>query len=286
MSASPITLRAAIPAGNAAPITRASAAAPPPPELARDRVAVAPHRAEAGLREAARHQSAGATGGPSPRHAQLVQALLAHVPAGDRPAATIAIPAILDAAQRTGTSDPNRLAYFLATAQTESDFGANMTEAGHSRQWFTANYAHVDGNRPGTSDGFTYRGRGYVQTTGAGRYAEMSRELHLPRVRTEVGGHASMQSALVAHPEQLTDPAIAARALVVGIMRNAYTHNPAAALDVTIPTGKPPGEVDFYHARGIVNGIVHSQAQAIARHATLYARILDGYRDSVLAASR
>lgn len=217
-----------------------------------------------------------------PRRALLVAALLERVPAADRTAAKTAIPAILDAARHAGNHDPNRLAYLLATAQTESDFGANMTEGGHSKKWFDANYGCEDGNRPGTGDGYVYRGRGYVQTTHAGRYAELSHALGLPNVTTRDHGKDVLEPALVVHPERLAQPELAARALVVGVEKNLFTHNPAAQLDATIPTGKKPGDVDFYHARGIVNGIVRDQATTIAAHATAYAQILAGYRRSVL----
>jgi hypothetical protein len=40
--------------------------------------------------------------------------------------------------------------------------------------------------------------------------------------------------------------------------------------------------VDFYHARGLVNGIVKAEAQQIAHHATTYAQILDSYRHTGL----
>jgi predicted chitinase len=222
------------------------------------------------------------------RGSPLVSALLAHVPSADRKAAQTAIPAILEAARSTGTADPNRLGYLLATAQTESDFGANMTETGHSRSWFNAEYGGADGNRPGSGDGFEYRGRGYVQTTRAGRYAELSRALHLPEVPalerdpSAVRGHAGarLEPQLVAHPERLAEPRLAAKALVIGVMRNLFTHNPAADIDKTIPTGKKPGDVDFYHARGIVNGIVHDQAVTIARHATVYARVFAAFGET------
>jgi predicted chitinase len=212
---------------------------------------------------------------------KLVTALLAKVPAADRTAARTAIPAILDAAQRAGTTDPNRIGYLLATAQTESDFGANMTESGHSKEWYNRTYGCDDGNRPGTNDGYAYRGRGYVQITHAGRYAEMSQKLGLPAVPAVDHGTVSMKPALVAHPERLTDPKLAAQALVVGVEKNLFTHNRAAALDTTIPAGRKPGDVDFYHARGIVNGIVHSQAAAIAVHATAYAEIVNRFHDTV-----
>lgn len=243
-----------------------------------------------GLRDVAQAQIAHGHGATDPRRGALVRALLARIPPADRPAARTAIPAILAAARATGNTDPNRIAYLLATAQTESNFGTNMTETGHSKQWYNANYGGDDGNRPGTDDGFAYRGRGYVQTTHAGRYAEMSRELGLADVPAVAHGKPAldgygrpkMQPALVANPDALTKPTLAARALVVGVTRNLFTHNAKAALDKTIPAGRAPGDVDFYHARAIVNGIVHTQAQTIAANATTYAQILHGYRHSVL----
>lgn len=224
------------------------------------------------------------------RRAALVVELLTRVPTADRAAAKTAIPAILEAAQKSGTTDPNRIGYLLATAQTESDFGANMTESGHSKEWFNANYGGDDGNRPGTSDGYAYRGRGYVQTTHAGRYAELSRRLGLPDVPAlergrpclDAHGKTKMQPALVAHPEKLAEPKLAARALVIGVQENLFTRNARAGLETTIPAGRKPGDVDFYHARGLVNGIVKSEAETIAHRATTYAQILDNYRHSVL----
>ena len=221
--------------------------------------------------------------GVTQRRNELVEALLERVPAGDRGAARTAIPAILDAAHNHGSSDPNQLGYLLATAQTESDFGASMIETGHSKQWYEENYGSVDGNRPGTSDGYAYRGRGYVQTTHAGRYAELSHKLGLPDVPVadrvgRIAHGVAMEPALVADPNKLTEPKLAAAALVVGVKDNLFTHNAAAAIDKTIPAGKPAGKADFYHARAIVNGIVRSQALTVAAHATVYAHVLADYR--------
>ncbi len=59
----------------------------------------------------------------------------------------------------------------MATAEHESNIGAVMTEVPYSRQgqerpiqYFDTKYSdRVDlGNRPGTDDGYRYRGRGYV----------------------------------------------------------------------------------------------------------------------------
>lgn len=222
---------------------------------------------------------------PQRRHA-LLAALLAHVPSGDRAAARTAIPAILDAAREHGSSDPNRIGYLLATAQKESDFGVFMVEKGHPPSWFNERYGGYDGNRPGTNDGFAYRGRGYVQTTHAGRYAQLSHRLGLPDVAAIENGKPTMKPALVAQPERLLEPKLAAAALVIGVGENLYTHNHSAQIDRTIPTGHKPGDVDFYHARGLVNGIVDRDAKTIANNATMYAAILDQYRHSVLGARR
>ena len=251
----------------ASPQNVPSSSAPKPAQPTRaagDRIAAAPHTA----------------GGES----GLLSALLERVPPADRSAARTAIPAILEAARTNGSTDPNRIGYLLATAQTESDFGAQMTETGHTKAWFNAAYGCVDGNRPGTSDGFVFRGRGYVQTTHAGRYAQLSHSLGLPDVRVRDHGRPVVEPALVAHPERLAQPKLAALALVIGVQKNLYTRNPAAALDRTIPVGRKPGDADFYHARGIVNGIVDDQARTVAARATVYAHILAGYRQSVLGA--
>jgi predicted chitinase len=264
MSALPVFLRlAGTPERTASsPPARSGGAQPSSPaRLTGDRIAAAPST-------------------PRGRSA-LLSELLARVPPADRSAAETAIPAILDAARSNGSTDPNRVGYLLATAQTESDFGAQMTETGHSQAWFNSAYGCEDGNRPGTGDGFRYRGRGYVQTTHAGRYAQLSRSLGLPDVPVHDHGRPAMEPALVAHPERLAQPKLAALALVVGVQKNLFTRNPAAALERTIPIGRKPGDVDFYHARGIVNGIVDDQARTVAARATVYAQILAAFRHAV-----
>jgi predicted chitinase len=279
MSASPIRPQ---PPAAGTPVQRTKpVGSAPPPEQPKDTISISAHAPTRRNDDALAHLADRPTEAPS-RQEALVEALLAHVPPADRDAARTAIPAILDAARRSGTTDPNRVGYLLATAQTESDFGAHMTETGHSRHWYDAAYGCADGNRPGTDDGYRYRGRGYVQTTHEGRYAELSRHLGLPDDTIVRNGKPLREPELVAHPDRLSEPELAAQALVVGVTKNLFTENRSAALDATIPVGRPPGQADFYHARGIVNGIVPDQAHAIARHATTYARIVDGFRHSVL----
>ncbi len=280
MSTSPIVLGSVVPSETSAPRT-STAALPMKSTHARTDMVAGPLHSEPTLHALSQQAN---------RREALVAALLARVPSADRSAARTAIPAIIQAARSSGCTDPNQIAYFLATAQTESDFGANMVEGGHPKAWFNRNYGSTDGNRPGTDDGFAYRGRGYVQTTHAGRYAELSHRLGLADVPVhaagERGGAAAgrpkLQAALLADPAKLTEPTLAAKALVVGVKENLFTHNPRAALERTVPAGREPGRVDFYHARGIVNGIVPAQAEAIARHATAYADILHAYRHSAL----
>jgi predicted chitinase len=244
----------------AASLASATSSAPP---MASDSIAIANPTHQDGLRNFA-------TAAPvdPKRRAELVDKLVAQVPPGDRESAKKALPAILNAARQNGVTDPNQIGYMLATALHESDMGAVMTERGKASV-LDSRYAHEDGNTH-AHDGSRYRGRGYVQTTHEGRYAAMSKRLGLG-------------NDLVAHPEKLTQPGLAARALVIGIKENLYTQNRAAALDKTIPAGHAPGDVDFVKARGIVNG-GGDKAGLIARSATKFAQILDGYRSSVLGA--
>src|SRR5664279_872179 len=131
MPASPVQFPVPPSADSTLPPRASATGAPlPQPAAAGDAIRPAKPRGPT-LRDAA--LDTGANSGPDRRSA-LVTALLARVPAADRAAAKTAIPAILDAARKVGSTDPNRIGYLLATAQTESDFGANMTESGHSKE--------------------------------------------------------------------------------------------------------------------------------------------------------
>jgi predicted chitinase len=246
------------------------------PQLAPDSVTIANPTYRDGLRNAAKaapHATTTATSKPATpppvnpkRRAELVDKLVAQVPPGDRKAAKTAIPAILKAAHQNGVTDPNQIGYMLATAGHESHMGRQMEEIG-STSAQDKNYGNYDGNTQ-PHDGSRYHGRGYVQTTYEGRYADISQRLGLG-------------NELVANPQKLTEPHLAASALVVGIKENRYTQNASAALNKTIPSGNKPGDADFYHARGLVNGI-DTFAAPIAASATKFAQILDGYKHSVL----
>lgn len=71
-------------------------------------------------------------------------------------------------------------------------------------QFFNAIYGGRYGNRPGTEDGFTYRGRGPFQLTFRGNYASIG---------------AAINQDLVANPDLVNDLAIGAQTVV------AYIHS-------------------------------------------------------------
>ena len=77
-----------------------------------------------------------------------------------------------------GITTPQRQAAFLAQIQAESSGGKHMEELG-SRSYFNK-YDGRMGNGPG--EGYTYRGRGYIQLTGKDNYQKYSDKLGIDLV--------------------------------------------------------------------------------------------------------
>jgi predicted chitinase len=156
-------------------------------------------------------------------------------PQGQRGART-EIPRILAAAERLGVTDPNQIAYILATAEWESAGFAATTEYAppgvDEREYFKEKYDGILGNRPGTDDGYTYRGRGLVQLTGRNNYAKLGARLGIDLVR---------------NPDLAGDPSVAAQILVLGMKEGSFTGK-------KLSTYINSGQTDFYNARRIVNG--------------------------------
>lgn len=136
--------------------------------------------------------------------------VLAQVPADQLAYAQTAVPEILKQAATLGITDPNQVAYMLATAQHESRFGkpqysrseslvedhnpfstnkkgivsatnhvtgASLTapdQASMMTKYWDNAYGGKLGNTRGTTDGADFRGRGFVQLTGRNNYAAMS----------------------------------------------------------------------------------------------------------------
>ena len=113
-------------------------------------------------------------------------------------------------------------------------------------------------------DGELFRGRDYVQVTGRANYAEWSKKLGLP---DEIVAGKPVPY-LVAHPEKLTEPKIAAEVMVRG-MQQPHGFRYDGNLDTYIN----PKRTDFYDARNIVNS-GHDRASDIASAAQSYAGTL------------
>jgi hypothetical protein len=149
-------------------------------------------------------------------------------------------------------------AYMLATVKHEcGNAWLPVLEKG-PRSYFdqyeagTAKGRQLGNTDPG--DGFKYRGRGYVQITGRGNYAKMTRVLGL-----------GPDADLVQDPEQALRPAISYQIMSVGMRKGLFTGKKLA--DYIGPQG-----CDYRNARRIINGL--DQAVTIADFATTIEGIL------------
>lgn len=87
------------------------------------------------------------------------------------------------------------------------------------------------GNRMGSDDGWTYRGRGLVHITGRGNYAKMGDILGVD---------------LVTDPDRALEPGIAVDCLVKGSLNGVYTGHPLSRYI-------NPDRVDLFGARRVIN---------------------------------
>lgn len=188
----------------------------------------------------------------------LINSLLNVVPAGDVTAARSSVPAILNAANSLGVTDPNQIGYIFATSQIESDFGANMYETPEQPtsdpvSYFNNNYAGINGNGNAASgDGYAFRGRGYVQVTGRSNYSTWGTKLGVDLLTT---------------PDLAADPNNAATILVQG-MRDGNFSGPKLSDYFNSTT------TDWTGARAIVNG--NDRAETVGQRAQTYANALSG----------
>lgn len=138
-----------------------------------------------------------------------------------------------------GDGNPRNLAYILATAKHESGsfkflkeiWGPTPAQSGYEGRASLGNTVKGDGKR--------FMGRGYVQITGRRNYADWSKRLGID---------------LLSSPSKASEPEIAARILVEGMMLGTFT-------------GKKLNDYpnDFVSARAIVNG--RDRATLIAGYA-------------------
>jgi putative chitinase len=188
--------------------------------------------------------------------------------------------AILSAWDKYGDGDTRKLAYILATAQHESNFrpiteNLTYTSAARLMQVWPSRFPTVEsakpyvksaqklanlvyGGRMGNdekNDGWTYRGRGFVQLTGYANYEKFNKLIG---------------ESLSAHPDLAQRPEYAARILVVGLMKGMFTGKKLGDYidSNTMLLVKPPRpKVDYINARATVNGDVKANGAKIAGYA-------------------
>lgn len=149
-------------------------------------------------------------------------------------------------------------AYMLATVKHEcADTWRPITERGRKSYFDKYETGTRIGDRLGNTqpgDGWRYRGRGYVQTTGRANYARLSKALKLPD-----------DEDLIQHPDNTLIPAVAYRIMSFGMRHGAFT-------------GKKLGDYlsgnksDYKNARRIINGL--DQWQLIKGYAETFEHIL------------
>ena len=178
--------------------------------------------------------------------------------------------AILLAWDKYGDGDNRKLSYILATALHESNFrpiteNLTYTSAARLMQVWPSRFPTVEsakpyvksaqklanlvyGGRMGNdekNDGWTYRGRGFVQLTGYANYEKFNKLIG---------------ESLSGYPDLAQRPEYAARILVVGLMKGMFT---GKKLGDYINASK----TDYINARATVNGDVKANGAKIAGYA-------------------
>ncbi|MCI0436239.1 MAG: hypothetical protein L0271_21740 [Gemmatimonadetes bacterium] len=154
-------------------------------------------------------------------------------------------------------TDVRWAAYMLATVKHEcANRWLPITEFGKKN--------YFDKYEPGTpigrnlgntqaGDGWTYRGRGYVQITGRANYDRMTRVLALPGIN------------LVDDPEQALRPEVAYAIMSVGMRKGMFTGKKLP--DYILASG-----CDYFNARQIINRL--DKADLIKGYAETLERII------------
>jgi putative chitinase len=187
------------------------------------------------------------------------------------------INAILDAWDRYGDGNANRLAYVLATpiVETAGRYEA-IYEQGAKSYFNKYEPGTAIGKRLGNTsrgDGYRYRGRGLVQITGRSNYARVGREFGID---------------LLSNPDLALDLNLAARILVVGTLKGWFTGKGLSDYIDNVDESDSEDEREFVQARRTVNG--QDKAVTIAGHALAFEKALKaggyGQKADVVAAPK
>jgi Chitinase class I/RTX calcium-binding nonapeptide repeat (4 copies)/von Willebrand factor type A domain len=181
---------------------------------------------------------------------------------------------IIDTCLSQGINLCNQIAYILATARHESKRFKDLEEDynGDPVKYFNKKYGNRLGNQLGTNDGYTYRGRGFVQLTGRVNYEKFGRALSLD---------------LLNKPDIATDPFIAAKILAYGMKQGTFVASGKKKKDGNFQFSSKQNlseyltleKEDYSNARRIVNGT--DRAELIASYAENYERILEECKSGI-----
>jgi Ca2+-binding RTX toxin-like protein len=167
---------------------------------------------------------------------------------------------LLDEMFAQSVRESNQISYILATAKKETWYFTTLHEKynGDPVEYFNNKYgpgtaAGISLGNTQEGDGYTYRGRGFVQITGRYNYQTMSSELGID---------------LINNPELAADPATAARIAVYGMVHGLF--RPGNSLEDYINNSN----TDYLGARAIVNG-GGDRAAEIANYAQTYDATLE-----------
>ncbi|GCE89057.1 hypothetical protein MSKU15_0658 [Komagataeibacter diospyri] len=158
-------------------------------------------------------------------------------------------------------------AYGLATAYHETDATMRpITELG-GYDYFMKRY-DISGTNPSLArelgnskvgDGALFCGRGYAQCTGRANYAMADRVL-------------GTDGELIADPDRMLDPDIAARLLIIAMENGDFTGRKCADYLGPKTSEVPVSRLQFLNARRIINGL--DCAEVIAGQALLFQSVL------------
>jgi putative chitinase len=171
------------------------------------------------------------------------------------------INAILDAWDRYGDGNLNRLSYVLATPIVETGGRYEAIYEQGAKSYFNKyEPGTAIGKRLGNThrgDGYRYRGRGLVQITGRSNYARVGREFGID---------------LISNPDLALDLNLAARILVVGTLKGWFTGKGLSDYIDDVDESDAEDLREFVQARRTVNG--QDKAATIAGHALAFEKAL------------